>query len=648
MASLVDSAAHAITYEAVPLHRFSGQRGEDIELWLQSFTMHQTAQAWSDVYIISIASLHLDGGTRRWSFQFNKAMSWSAFQCNMLKQYGDSQTVSWLRLQNCRQQAGQSVSVFAQSVSVFAQTLRLRMDKVAYPIDEQGKMFLSKLQEGILVHFLNYNFPDLLNLLSFDEAVQLAEYVELHDSLPSSRPIEPALPSVAMQPAPCYAYTNHTSMITASTVAMDSNKAPAQALMAMQSCELLKSTALQLDMQEDAHVQLEETVGEISLPLSLEQMGGKQEQQCAPQSHADKVSSGVLCTDETVVEVRQALLECKQEEVPKRLTNKVAAPLLSKSAGRASGSSFNFKRALQWANGPLEHKGQTRSQALVQPLKSSQGLPCLPDQVCAMAMAESNQSNVKVDLENQPTPEAVSRVSAPVTQEDSKSGDRPEGISSLARVPVTAAQGDTGTDTAGNAHVEVSTSGLTQEYIAPAVQAGAVTALHFAPAAADGPATVSVSTGHFSPAGVNSCYSRLDSLAGTELEPEPDLRIAPVVYERSLPTLQDADRSESTVLQDLPTHGVGLSQLQELRYKSYWIISNTNERKVQRLMQLVDNNFQQYGYSSHILSILGGLKHPTQRSKIVGGVQLGWDLAQPSSKPAQSPRLCWDPGSVQE
>lgn len=32
-------------------------------------------------------------------------------------------------------------------------------------------MFLSKLQEGILVHFLNYNFPDLLNLLSFDEAV---------------------------------------------------------------------------------------------------------------------------------------------------------------------------------------------------------------------------------------------------------------------------------------------------------------------------------------------------------------------------------------------------------------------------------------------------------------------------------------------
>ena len=181
MASLVDSAAHAITYEAVPLHRFSGQRGEDIELWLQSFTMHQTAQAWSDVYTISLASLHLDGRARRWSFQFNKATSWSAFQFNMLKQYGDSQTVSWLRLQNCRQQVGQSVSVFAQ-------TLRLRMDKVAYPIDEQGKMFLSKLQEGILVHFLNYNFPDLLNLLSFDEAVQLAEYVELHDSLPSSCP----------------------------------------------------------------------------------------------------------------------------------------------------------------------------------------------------------------------------------------------------------------------------------------------------------------------------------------------------------------------------------------------------------------------------------------------------------------------------
>ena len=79
-------------------------------------------------------------------------MSWSAFQCNMLKQYGDSQTVSWLHLLNCQQQVGQSVSVFAQA-------LRLRRDKVAYPIDEQGKMFLSKLQEGILVHFLNYNFP---------------------------------------------------------------------------------------------------------------------------------------------------------------------------------------------------------------------------------------------------------------------------------------------------------------------------------------------------------------------------------------------------------------------------------------------------------------------------------------------------------
>ena len=258
-----------------------------------------------------------------------------------------------------------------------------------------------------------------------------------------------------------------------------------------------------------------------------------------------------------------------------------------------------------------------------------------------MAMAESNQSNVKVDLENQPTPEAVSRVSAPVTQEDSKSGDRPEGISSLARVPVTAAQGDTGTDTAENAHVEVSTSGLTQEYIAPAVQAGAVNALHFAPAAADGPATVAVSTVHFSPAGVNSRYS---SCAVTEPGPEPDLRIAPVVYERSLLTLQDADRSESTVLQDLPAHGVGLSQLQELRHKSYWIISNTNERKVQRLMQLVDNNFQQYGYSSQILSILGDLKHPTQRGQIVGEVQLSWDLAQPSSKTAQPPRLF----SVQE
>lgn len=104
-------------------------------------------------------------------------------------------------------------------------------------------------------------------------------------------------------------------MITASTVAVDSNKAPAQALMAMQSCELLKSTALQQDMQEDAHVQLEETVGEISLPLSLEQMGGKQEQQCAPQSHADKVSSSVFCTDETAGEVPFAFPDCKQEEV---------------------------------------------------------------------------------------------------------------------------------------------------------------------------------------------------------------------------------------------------------------------------------------------------------------------------------------------
>lgn len=136
MASLVDSAAHAITYEAVPLHRFSGQRGEDIELWLQSFTMHQTAQAWSDVYTISMASLHLDGHARRWSFQFNKATSWSAFQCNMLKQYGDSQTVSWLRLQNCRQQVGQSVSVFAQ-------TLRLRMDKHTPLMSKARCSFLS-------------------------------------------------------------------------------------------------------------------------------------------------------------------------------------------------------------------------------------------------------------------------------------------------------------------------------------------------------------------------------------------------------------------------------------------------------------------------------------------------------------------------
>ena len=195
MTSLFDSAAHDLTYEAVPLHQYSGQRGEDIELWLKSFTMHQAGQSWSDDYTISMASLHLDGGAGRWSFQYNKATSWSAFQCNMLKQYGDSQTVSWLRLQNCRQQVGQSVSVFAQE-------LRVRMDKVAYPIDGRGKVFLSKLTESILMHFLNYDFPDLLNLLSFNEAVQLAEYVELHHSLPSSRPTEPVLPSFATQPAP--------------------------------------------------------------------------------------------------------------------------------------------------------------------------------------------------------------------------------------------------------------------------------------------------------------------------------------------------------------------------------------------------------------------------------------------------------------
>ena len=412
-------------------------------------------------------------------------------------------------------------------------------------------------------------------------------------------------------------------MITTSTVAGDSKTAPAQALMAMQSSELLKSTVVQQGTQE--HAQPEETVGEISLPLSLEQMGGKQKQQCAPQSDADK------------------------EEVPKHLPNKVAASLLSRPAGRASGSSFNFKRALQWANGPLEHKGQPRSQAVVQPPKSSQGLPCLPGQVCAMATAESNRGNIEVDLENQPTPEAVSRVSAPVTQEDSKSADRPEGINSLAKVSVTAAQGDTGTDTAENAHAEVSTSdfGLTQGYIVPAVQAGAVTALHFAPAAADGPAKVSVSTGDFSPAGVNSRYSKFDSLAVTEPKPEPDLRTVLVVYERSLLTMQDADRLENTALQDLPTHGVGFSQLQELRYKSCWIISNTNERKVQRLVQLADNNLQ-YGYSSHILFTPGDLKRVTQREPVVGEVSLSWDLAQPSIKMAQPPRLCWDPGSVQE
>ena len=59
------------------------------------------------------------------------------------------------------------------------------------------------------------------------------------------------------------------------------------------------------------------------------------------------------------------------------------------------------------------------------------------------------------------------------------SADQPEITSSLSAVPVAAAQDDT----AESAYVEVSVSGfgLTQEYIAPAVQA--VTTLHFPPAA---------------------------------------------------------------------------------------------------------------------------------------------------------------------
>ena len=126
--------------------------------------------------------------------------------------------------------------------------------------------------------------------------------------------------------------------------------------------------------------------------------------------------------------------------------NKMAAPLLSRPEHVAVAS---VSREL--CNRPMGHKGQPRSQAVLQPPKSSQGLHCLPGQVCAMAMAESNRRNVKVDLEKQPTPEAVSRVSAQVTQEDSKSADRPDGIGSLVKVPVTAAQGDIGTDTAENA-----------------------------------------------------------------------------------------------------------------------------------------------------------------------------------------------------
>ena len=92
-----------------------------------------------------------------------------------------------------------------------SQALRLQMDRVAYSSDARGKMFLQKLKEGLRVHFLYFSSLDL-GLLRYDEAVTLAEYVELHHCLPSSRPIEPVLPGFSTQPAPCCAYTNHTSM----------------------------------------------------------------------------------------------------------------------------------------------------------------------------------------------------------------------------------------------------------------------------------------------------------------------------------------------------------------------------------------------------------------------------------------------------
>lgn len=121
--------------------------------------------------------------------------------------------------------------------------------------------------------------------------------------------------------------------------------------MAMQSCELSTCTALQQCMQETAEP--EETVAEISLPVCLERTRDKQEQQRAPPSHADRAFPGKLCTDEIAVEVQQGSLNAKQEQIPKHLPHKTAAPL-------HSGSSFNFKRALQGTSRTLTHKGSRK------------------------------------------------------------------------------------------------------------------------------------------------------------------------------------------------------------------------------------------------------------------------------------------------
>lgn len=73
------------------------------------------------------------------------------------------------------------------------------------------------------------------------------------------------------------------------------------------------------------------------------------------------------------------------EDVPNHLPNKKAAPLHSRLDGRASGSSSNFKRAV---NRILEHKGQQKTQECMRHPKGL-GLPCLPVESCAVAMAES-------------------------------------------------------------------------------------------------------------------------------------------------------------------------------------------------------------------------------------------------------------------
>lgn len=86
---------------------------------------HQPGQSLSDDYSIFMASWRLGAGASCWSLQ------WSAYKVHMMKQYGESPTVAWLHLQNCQQQRGQSVSLFAQA-------LWLHMEKVTYSIDEQA------------------------------------------------------------------------------------------------------------------------------------------------------------------------------------------------------------------------------------------------------------------------------------------------------------------------------------------------------------------------------------------------------------------------------------------------------------------------------------------------------------------------------